>query len=235
VVPLDKAAISNGDRSFAANGIGVTRSFFDAFDFPFIAGSYEPYSDSTKVIFITETLASKMFNRRDVVGRIIDFNFGDSVDNELIVGGVMADPPANSSIQFEFIVPYYARSSWERMDFCYLLMSPHANIPAFKSKIKLIGREGVGFANSPVPVCTIVPLTDIYFHSTFSRFAHGNILYVWVMMIAGAVLLLVIVANHINLTSSLIAGRFRELGVRRIMGSQKFDLHKQFILESLLF
>lgn len=235
VVPLDEASISNGDRSFAANGIGVTRSFFETFNFPFTTGSYEPYSDSTKVIFLTETLAFKIFNRTDVTGRIIDLNFGDSLDNGLIVGGVLADPPVNSSIQFEFIVPYYVRSSWGRMDFCYLLISPHADILTFKAKIKLIGREGISFANSPMPVCTVVPLTDIYFHSTFSRFAHGNILYVWVMMIAGAVLLLIIMANHINLTSSLIAGRFRELGVRRIMGSQKFDLHKQFILESFLF
>jgi hypothetical protein len=235
VVPLDKAAISNGGRSFSANGIGATRSFFETFNFPFTAGSYESYSDSTKVIYLTETLAYKIFNGTDVIGKTIDFNFSDSLDNGLIVAGVLADPPTNSSIQFEFIVPYYARSSWGKMDFCYLLMSPHADIPAFKTNIKLIGREGVGFLNSPTSICTIVPLTDIYFHSNFSQFAHGNILYVWVMMIAGAVLLLVIVASHINLTSSLIAGRSKELGVRRIMGSQKFDLHKQFILESFLF
>jgi len=235
VVPLDEAVVSRNERSFEAKGIAVSRSFYEIFNFPFTAGTYKPYSDSAKVVFLTETLAYKIFNTTDVVGKIVDFDFNGSIENGFVVGGVMADPPPNSSIQFGFVVPYYARSEWSKMWFDYLLMSPHADIPSFKTKIKYISREATRFTYSGSWECTIVPLTDIYFHSSFSRFAHGNIMYVWIVLIAGAVILFIVIGNHINLTSSLIAGRFRELSVRRIIGSQKFDLHKQFILESFLF
>lgn len=235
LVPLDEATIIKDERGFAAKGIAVTRPFFEAFDFPLVSGSYKPYSDSTKVIFLTERLAYKIFNSRDIVGKVVDFTFDNAVDKGFVIGGILENPPANSSIQFEFIVPYHVRKFWGKMGFDYLLMSPNTDVAAFKEKIAGIGKQVVGVYNSGTTECTIVPLTGIYFHSTFSSFEHGNIRYVWIVMIAGIVILFVVIANHINLTSSLIAGRSRELSVRKIIGSQKFDIYRQFILESFLF
>jgi putative ABC transport system permease protein len=61
--PLDEARVSNGARFFSANGLAVTRPFFEVFNFPFLKGTHESYSDSMKVIYLTEGLAYKIAAR----------------------------------------------------------------------------------------------------------------------------------------------------------------------------
>lgn len=233
VVPLDKAGVSYGETSFLVNGLAVTRSFFETFNFPFVAGTYEPYSDSMKVIYLTEGLAYKMFNSHDIVGKVVEFDFDSS---GFMIGGILEDPPANSSIKFEFLVPYFAKAHWGKRGFIYLALSANTDLPSFKRKIVDIGKHSPYYSGFNVEVktteSTVIPITDIYFHSSFSRFDHGNILYVWIVMVAGLVILFVTIANHINLTSSQIAARFTELSIRKIIGSEKMDLYKQFMLES---
>lgn len=233
VTQLDEATVSNADKSFTANGLAVTRSFFETFSFPFIKGTYESFSDSTKVIYLTKKLAEKMFNNTEVAGKVVDFHFADSDKEAFIIGGILDNPPDNSSIKFEFIVPYHTRHHWGRRGFDYVRLSENANVVSFTKKIADIGKFS-RYANAQTIKSTLIPFTDVYFHTSFSAFDHGNIRYVWIILIASIVILLVTIANHINLMSSQVGVRFREFSVRKIIGSGKTDLYYQFFIESFL-
>jgi putative ABC transport system permease protein len=233
VAALDQASVSNVDKSFTANGLAATRLFFETFNFPFIRGTYESFSDSTKVIYLTTKLAGKMFNSTDVVGKVVDFDFGPFDREAFIIGGVLDNPPANSSIKFEFIVPYHAQHHWARQGLDYLRLARNTDVLSFTKKIADIGKFS-RYANPETIKSALTPLTDIYFHTSFTEFDHGNIRYIQIILITAIIILLVTIANHINLTSSQAGARFSEWSVRKIIGSQRTDLYYQFVLESFI-
>ena len=233
VTQLDEATLSNADKSFTANGLAATRSFFETFNFPFLRGTYESFSDSTQVIYLTKKLSEKMFNGTDVSGKVVHFDFADSDKEAFIIGGILDNPPDNSSIKFEFIVPYHTRQHWARMGFDYIRLSANADVLSFTKKIADIGKFS-RYAKAETIQSTLIPFTDIYFHTSFSTFDHGNIRYVWIILITAIIILVVTIANHINLMTSQAGVRFREFSVRKIIGSERTGLYYQFVIESFI-
>src|SRR4029079_11848298 len=83
---------------------------------------------------------------------------------------------------------------------------------------------------------TLQPLTDIHLNSnTTTEFEPGgNQMYVYIF--AGVAIFMLIVAciNFINLSTAGASKRAKEVGVRKVSGSGKFQLISQFLSESIL-
>lgn len=226
-ITLENSTISNNNVHLNSRGIAATISFFEIFDFEFLHGGLEGISDSSKVIFLTRKMSERLFGSTDVLGNIITFRS----DQELTIGGILADPPINSSIKFDFIVPYYAGPNWSRIPQDYILLSPGTKMDAFNKKISSLGQGLV--ADADKKESALFPFQNIYFDSSFSEFSHGNYKYVLILIVLAIVILIATIVNYVNLMSSQLATRYKEFSVRMLIGSRRDDLYKQFIVETL--
>jgi putative ABC transport system permease protein len=169
---------------------------------------------------------------------------GTRVD-ELVLAGVVKEPPVNSHIQFEVVLTYDAKlqdnSSWNSNNFLTYIQLDHGANPAD------LNRKLYGYINKYVPaenrsfkppVFYLQPLTDIYLHSDFDFQTDwtksSSIVYVRIFFAVGMVVLLIAVFNFINLSTARAIRRAKEVGIRKTIGAYQSQLMTQFLSESLL-
>ena len=101
-----------GDKSVYASGKYAEPSLFSMFTLPFVQGNAASAFKELYSIVITEKTAKKFFgNEKNVIGKTV------RVDNkqDYVVTGVLKDLPENSSLQFEWVMPFeiwYEQSPW---------------------------------------------------------------------------------------------------------------------------
>jgi len=76
-------------------------SFFELFNFPLIRGTNQIQDRST--VLLTERSAKKFFGDSDPLGKTLMLYSDEPFKMPLTVTGILKDPPANSSIQFDLI------------------------------------------------------------------------------------------------------------------------------------
>lgn len=86
---------------FAANVHFTDPDFFDLFNFPLVKGTANIADRST--ILLTETSAKKYFGNEDPIGKSLLVYSAEPYKKSLTVTGVLKDPPANSTLQFELL------------------------------------------------------------------------------------------------------------------------------------
>ena len=158
--------IEAGTRVYAFNGLvkrdgnefneslrAVDPSFFKIFDFELLAGNPEsPFKDVNSII-LSETAAEKYFGRENPLGKILELQMEEeSVLFE--VSGLMADPPEESSIQFDLLVSLenearffgeQARRSWFNVSVeSYLLLKPEQTAVDLEAKFPAVVKQYLG-------------------------------------------------------------------------------------------
>jgi putative ABC transport system permease protein len=233
-----------GDKKLFMKGPAVGANFLKMFQFPFIKGNAataltDPYS-----IVLTESTAKALFANGDAVGKVI------KIDNQhdVKVSGVLKDLPANSSFQFNFILPFSfydqtqewvkkARTNWGNNSFkVYAMLKPDITYAQIAPKIKgIIMSKGEKMRPSK-PEVIMQPVKDWHLYTDFQNGVPvgGLIDYVRMFSIIGALVLLIACINFMNLSTARSEKRAREVGVRKAMGSLKRDLIFQFLTESIL-
>ncbi|MFC2157360.1 ABC transporter permease [Acidobacteriota bacterium] len=224
--------------AFYESGIhAVDQDFFKVFTFPLIKGREQTVFQNPHSLVLSASAADKYFPGEDPLGQILTLYDR----SEFIVTGVLKDVPANSSLQFDFLIPYSVLESsgnisddWESN-----------NVPTY---IKL--REGV----SPIDVNTqiasifarhidtsdlifsLLPMSRLHFQ-TRSGFNTVKGISQSLMVISGVALLVLLIAciNFMNLATARSAVRAKEVGVRKVVGAKRSDIIKQFYGESFLF
>jgi putative ABC transport system permease protein len=83
---------------------------------------------------------------------------------------------------------------------------------------------------------SLIPLTDIHLHSdrSFELSANGNIQYVYIFSAVALFILIIACINFMNLTTAYSANRAKEVGIRKVLGTEKRNLIAQFLFESTL-
>lgn len=99
---LKDYTLSVDSKDIQAAGQYVGEAFFKVFSFPLIQGNEEEVLNDRSSIVISETLAKKLFNTTDVVGKMIEWQHEEHYQ----VTGVFEDVPQNSSMQFDFVLPF---------------------------------------------------------------------------------------------------------------------------------
>lgn len=204
-------------------------------------------------ILISKSKADKYFPGEDPVGKIIVLN--DNTENPYVIGGVMEDFPSNSHLQFDFFISLTAREFWpgEQTNWCcwnyspYVLVRPGTNKAELEEKLLLI-RDGfmVKYAedqgeadvdNYKYHSFMLQPVSDIYLKSKgiHDPLAHGDFQVVQMFGAIAVLILLLSGINFVNLSTAKSANRAKEVGLRKVVGSHRSDLVKQFLTESFIF
>ena len=234
-----------GDVRFEERGILYADSnFFKVFTFPFIKGDKERALLNPEGIVITEEMAMKYFGSTDVLEKTIRKNSKD----DFTVTGVIANIPANSHLQFDFVQPmrFLARTNndlkrnvWDNFNwFTYIKLNDKAQqsptaVADLEKKMQAIYKKNeavlkVGFV--------LQPLSKIHLYSNFLADipGHGNAQNVYIFMVVAVFILVVACLNFMNLATARAARRAKEVGLRKVVGAIRSHLMGQFLAESLV-
>ncbi len=227
-------------------------TLFDVFTLPMITGDPKTALVEPKSMVISESTARKYFNSTDVIGKTL------LVDNTSTykITGVIKNMPAQSHIHFDFIramseLPDSRAVNWMSDNYyTYLLVRAGTTEQAINGYLKdatkkymetplknMVGssideleKKGGYFKYAAMPI------TKIHLYSTLTDEAEpsGNIQYVYIFIVIAVLILLIACVNFMNLSTARSAGRSKEVGVRKVLGSHRSDLIMQFLIESVI-
>jgi hypothetical protein len=225
------------------NGRFVSPEFLEVFHFELIKGSVENVLDDPLSIVLTESMAKILFGDQDPINKIV------RVDNQtdVTVRGVVKDVPANSTIKFDYLLTFElfrSTTPWVKEEICewygdgfliYAELQPDADLTLINREIKdLYQNRDERFISKEL---FLYPMDRWNLHGEFENGKEAEV--DWSSYVKGfsalALGILVIACiNFMNLSTARSERRAREVGIRKIAGSQRKQLIYQFIGESVL-
>ncbi|MDD4031716.1 MAG: ABC transporter permease, partial [Bacteroidales bacterium] len=228
-----KRIIKSGNNSFEETGIAADSEMLAVFNFPLIEGDIN-FLDDPDAIFITEKLAKKLFSNEMATGKVVMYR----KEKALTVKGVIKDIPENSSLKFDFIVPYQIEMGnnlawWPVSDATFIKIDANTDIAKTKQMASAIWRENVAEKQYGI---NFIPITKLRYGADFDVFnaQHGN--YLKLYSFIGIALLILILAslNYTNLVSAYSMKRVGEVGIRKVNGASSGNILKYFLAESVI-
>ncbi len=245
--------VRHGERSYTESRLMFAdTSIFRIFTLPLKRGNPQTALAAPRTIVLSETAARKYFGAADPLGQSL------RLDNEedYQVSGVFRDIPANSHFHFDLIaslesIDQSRQVRWDNNNyFTYLLLRPgsdpaalHAKFPGFVRKHvgpwiqQILGRSiNELFASGTRIEYHLQPLRDIHLRSQLLSEieVNGDIRIVYIFSAIALLILIIAAINFINLSTARSAGRSKEAGIRKVLGSERRQLVRQFLADSLL-
>ena len=226
------------DKSFYEEGRYVDHDFMEMFSFDLIAGDPSSALKEKNTIVITEKMALKYFGKQEALGKVLLLN----TKNSFTVSGVLKDVPRNSSIQFEYLLPFEFfwdenknwLDNWGNNNVrTFIMLREGTNPDGFSEKIRHEVKEHNEKSNVEL---FIQPFGDSYLYGDFENGVQsgGRIEYVRIFFIVAVFVLVIACINFMNLATAQATKRAKEVGLRKVIGAVPNQLFRQFMGESLL-
>lgn len=240
-INMPRALYKYEDKEFnEENFYYVDSTLFEIFTYEIIKGDVKAAITEPNKIVLTERIADRYFGSADPVGKTL--TTGNSTFE---VTGVIKDLPTNSHFRFDAIASRNnlpkQLGSWGNFGvYTYLLFPENFDVNAFQTKMQGISDANIKPIFGPLNITVeyiLEPITRIHLYSTAAGEPEptGSIAYVYIFGIVAIFLLLIAAMNYMNLATARSAGRAREVGLRKVVGSRRGPLILQFLSESTLF
>lgn len=248
----DSGLIKTEEGTFEEKLSYTDPGFFKMFNFPLIEGDPQQVLADRFSTVLNEKTANKYFGDESPIGKSITIMHSTYIQS-YIVRGVAAPIPAESTIQFSILLPFenlkYGRhaasyKNWQQFLVTgFIRIENNIRINALAEKL-----PSFLFKNMNIEISSNhfdPPLKGLKFQP-FSEYHLGdedggpglepvsNRQYLYILTSIAALILLMACFNFINLTIGSSSGRFKEVGMRKVLGAQRSQLIKQFWLESVL-
>jgi putative ABC transport system permease protein len=238
-----KRTIAYDNKVFNENNVLYADSpFLQIFSFKLLQGNANTALSSLDNIVITKSMAKKYFGKEEAIGKTLRVE--DAKD--FVVSGVAEDVPANSQIQFDFIIPFgnqrLARQEeqwWTANFVTYLLLQQPSQIASLQQQItqymKGVTKDELKMEGNDYLTYHLEPLKKVHLHSSLDGLEpNGNITYVYVLSIISILILIIACVNYTNLATVQATGRGTEVGIRKVLGALQSQLFGRFIGESFI-
>jgi putative ABC transport system permease protein len=248
--PLLKVKKGNETETFQVNDIIYADStFFDIFSFSVIQGNAKTSLTEPNSIVLTESTASKIFGNDNPIGKIIEF-IGTNENPRLnyTVSAIIKDIPVNSSIKFNGVVSFITLKSIKPggvdvdEDYgnwtydTYILKKRNSSVDQLTKKTNEIWLNDVLKRSNVKPdsesakeyISGFVPLKEVSF------FKNNKARFIYLILSVGIFIIILALINFINLSIAKASTRTKEIAVKKVHGSSRYDLIKQFIGETLV-
>jgi putative ABC transport system permease protein len=229
------------DRDF----LYADTSFLKIFNFPLISGDPVSSLSSPYSIIISESFAKKNFGSKNPLGELIRIN----ELRDYTVTGVFKDLPTESHLSFNFLISMESKAmdaggkymeDWEALNsYTYVKLKENAGMQSFQSKLDTILINNIlnneREVNVDLKLCP-QEITEIHLTSDLlgEIKENGDKSYIIVLLAIVTGIILIASINFMNLSTAKAVSRAKEVGIRKILGSQKYMLVAQFISESVI-
>ncbi len=239
-----------GDELFSSNLRFVDPGFFDMFTFEFVSGDGNIRDPRT--VLISEEIAIRLFGEgAEAIGRDVTLVYGKEL-KDLKVGGVFKDPPMNSSFYSKNGSSYFnyenrkdefpneREDDWMKLSTVFIQIKDASRVGAVHDELKPF----IDRANTVRDAARLYDLTLEQLPGMAIRDRREST-QAWTFVappqvavvgtaITGFLMLLIACFNLTNTTIAMSAGRLKEIGIRKVMGSRRIQLIAQLMGETLI-
>ena len=230
------------------------QAILDIFQFPMVAGDPRTALAEPFTVVISESKARKYFKNENAVGQSIYLNGDDKTPYR--ISGVLQDFPGNANLDYNFFLTLSGvefgegeQTRWVQSNyFTYIQLKPGNEAAAAEKKISqtILSKYLLPAFRDFNPILAksigstiefhLQPLAKLHLYSSDIDDNHtrGDIRFIWLFGAVAVFILLIACINFINLSTAQSANRAKEVGLRKVVGSQRGALMGQFLTESTL-
>lgn len=231
----------NDENVFKSKGLFASKTFFEIFTFPLIHGSSSQVLLDKEAIVVSENFAIKLFgSAQSAVNKQMEYSlFGGNHTAQIT--GVFKNPPSNSTLQFDFVgtKEKLVEDIWTNGQIwtntgpaTYVLLEPNVDIIAFNMKIERFIDK---YDENNMFALFTRKYSDTYLKGNYIDGVQsgGKITYVTLFSFIAILVLFIACINFMNLSTARVSRRFKEIGIKKTVGSTKKALIVQFLTESV--
>lgn len=230
-------------------------TLFNVFTLPAILGNTKTALTEPNTVVITKSAAQRYFGSpENAMGQMLETD--DNRNTLYKITAVIEDMPKNSHFRFDFFfsmanVDYDFGQFLSHNFHTYVVLKKGTDYKEFNKNFKdVIDKYILPQAAQFMQIksldefekagnhieYSLFPLTDIHLRSeqSIELSANGSIQYVYIFSAAALFILILACINFMNLTTARSSGRAKEVGIRKVLGTEKKSLIWQFLTESIL-
>ena len=227
-------------------------TFFDVFSIPLIEGNLKTVLNQPNTVLVTESTARRYFGAEPAIGKILNMDNR----NNYVVTGVVKDVPRNSHFHFDFLASLSTLAdsrnpTWLSNNYhTYLRLREGTDLRRFKNEFdRVVDSHVASQVKAAIGVSLedfkkagnkygyeLDPLTSIHLnsHLDYEFEPNSDISYIYIFSAIAVAILLIACINFVNLATARSEKRAKEVGIRKTLGSNRGQLVRQFIAESIL-
>ncbi|SEL54545.1 ABC transporter permease [Parapedobacter koreensis] len=230
---------SIGDKNLNQTGAYVDPAFIHIFSLNFLEGDRKTALQDINSLVISSSMAKRLFGNDSALGKTVKVDNGESYT----VTGVVEDMLNNSSIRFNWLIPFknYERTNRDLQNWgsnstnTIVLLKPNADLTAANSKLHHFIAEKQSDEH-PTSSNFLYPMERWRLYNSFKDGVEqeGRIKYVRLFSIVAWIVLLIACINFMNLATARSEKRAKEVGMRKVVGAKRSSLIIQFLAESVM-
>jgi putative ABC transport system permease protein len=239
------------DKIFKQRYANADSGFFKMFSFPVLAGDHAHLFRNLSDAVLTRETAKKYFGDEDPIGKI--FTIDVNGEKTMRVAAVIEAPPANSSIQFEMILPIEMnpwfignRERWSNYSYpTFIQVYPDTKTESLQDNLNRLYQKYVPEETREWRERNLVPgfkpyeygvtaLSDIHLRKDVDWQKVSDPQYSWILGGIAVLILVIACINYISLALTTSASRRIEVGIRKVVGAYRKQLVQQFGFESIV-
>lgn len=227
-----------GDKMHKLEGSRAGEDFLKMFNYPIITGDSRTPLSNINTIAISRKMAEMFF---DTPENAIDKQVKYDGELALTVTSVFENVSSKSSLAFDYLIDW---ETFEREQVNYasdnilttVQIDGNANINEVERNINEYFQTRVD-PNAPIEMeARLAPYQDRYLKASFEngKPSGGRIDYLELFGAVAVFILIIACINYMNLSTAQSVKRAKEVGVRKVVGSSRKHLMRQFLMESIL-
>ena len=229
-------------------------SFFDFQDYYpkdqdiWLAGDRSTAFDDPYAVVITEAIAERYFGQSALKGQeIVGKTMYLDNDNALTVTGVLRNPPNNTNLNFDLLLPYelfrmndpYRSSNWagNYNGSAFVQLPDNVQAATFEETLNTWKKNYLKAEDFDRIEYRLQALSDIHLNNLYASTPGSYVVnqkLLWGLGAMAVFLLLIGCINFINLSTARMTRRAKEVSVNKVLGSSKSQLRRQFLSETIL-
>ena len=221
----------------------VDPDFFNIFSYPLMTGILPNPLEQPFQVLITQELAVRLFGNNDPVGQTLNYNnrFDFSVQ------GVLQNIPENSHMKFDMLVSMltykallgpdyeYFLDRWGSHDYwTYIRLQDNINSKQLEDKFPQFETQ---YKDQEKMDLFLQPVQNIHLSGNlrFEIETNTDSRNLYFLSTIALLILLIACFNFMNLATAQVTKRSKEVGLRKVVGSSRWQLIRQFFGESMVF